>query len=85
VTVVYGVPPVMLRLICCGDDAVQAGNLVTGLGADEVVGWPPLARAADMDGLEVVINLPHIPVDSELASHPGRLWNVRMNQTDTYS
>jgi hypothetical protein len=62
----------MLRLICCGDEAVQAGNVVTGFCADEVVGWPPLARAADMDGLEVVTNLPHIPVGSELASHSGR-------------
>ena len=71
-TVVYGVPPVMLRLICCGDEAVQAGNFVTGFCADEVVGWPPLARTADMDGLEVVTNLPHIPIGSELASHSGR-------------
>jgi len=64
------VPPVMLRLICCGDEAVQAGNLVTGLGT-EVVGTPPLARAADMDGLEAVTNLPHIPIRSELARNSG--------------
>jgi hypothetical protein len=61
----------MLRLICCGDEAVQAGNLVTGLGADEVVGTPPLARAADMDGLEAVTNLPHIPIRSELVRYSG--------------
>lgn len=71
VTVVYGVPPVMLRLICWGDEAVQAGKFIIGLGADEVVGWPPFARSAHMDGLEEVTNLPHIPISSESASHSG--------------
>jgi hypothetical protein len=57
VTVAYGTPPVMLRLINFGDEAVQAGKFVIGLGAFE----PPFARVAVIDGLEVVTKLPHTP------------------------
>lgn len=71
VTTVYGVPPEMLRLICCGDEAAQAGKFVIGLGANEVLGLLPFARRGGMDGLEVVTKISHIPINSELAGHSG--------------
>lgn len=60
---VVNTPPVWLRTSCSGAYMANAGQEVAGLGALAEVLFAadaPLAMAAEMDGLPVVMKLPHM-------------------------